>query len=320
MNSYQSPIEPNNDDPSGRIRARFARILDHQWCIVAFAIAALSNLVPGLIAQEVSGRPNKPTGAPAEPLPEYIQKVKVVRAEGDESVAPLAPALFKYSDSARIIADGAVWAWSDGGRPVAMAKCWKNANGTQTCAFSLTSDALVVAEGPQMKTWQPEKMQIDPVELTGAPSPDAKDAIRLRQLKEQSRRFAAHEFWNPENDRYELRLLPQPVLRYRDEKRRINDGAVFLLAYDNNPQILLFLEIVGADEGKVRWQYSLARVSSADLHVLLDGKEVWSQPKTPGIIGKPTDFYWHMVTRPEEGDTERPEVATPARPQGRGDR
>ena len=93
--------------------------------------------------------------------------------------------------------------------------------------------------------------------------------------------------------------LIQPVHRYRDEAKKINNGAVFLLAYDNNPQVLLFLEILSPAAGAVPWQYFLARVSSADLRVSLDGKEVWAQEKTPGIIGQPTDCYWHMVTKPE---------------------
>jgi len=104
---------------------------------------------------------------------------------------------------------------------------------------------------------------------------------------------------NPENARYELRLLIQPVHRYRDAAQTIDDGEVFLLAYDNNPQILLFIEILSPAAGEMRWQYFLARVSSADLRVCLDDKEIWAQERTPGIIGKPTDYYWHMVTKPE---------------------
>jgi hypothetical protein len=96
-----------------------------------------------------------------------------------------------------------------------------------------------------------------------------------------------------------LRLLVQPVHRYQDEKRKVLDGAVFLLAYDNNPQVLLLIEIVQPAEGAARWQYLLGRVSSADLHVALDGREVWTVGRTPGIIGRPSDFYWHMVTTPQ---------------------
>ena len=77
------------------------------------------------------------------------------------------------------------------------------------------------------------------------------------------------------------------------------DGAVFLLAFDNNPQILLLIEILEPAGGEARWQYLLARVSSAELHVCIDAKEVWAQDRTPGIVGKPTDYYWHMVTTDE---------------------
>src|SRR5205823_5317294 len=129
-----------------------------------------------------------------------------------------------------------------------------------------------------------ESTQVKAADLPGAPAPDPQTSVRLRQLKEQARRFTAHEYWNPDNSRFELRLLVQPVHRYHDEKRQIMDAAVFLLAFDNNPQILLLVEILDAAASEVRWQYLLARVSSAELHVGIDGKEVWAQDRTPGIV------------------------------------
>jgi len=249
--------------------------------------------------QEAADRPTAATDKQPSALPEYIKVLEVVTAGVDAPIEPVDRKLYSYSDSARLIADGGIWAWGTTGRPLAMAKAWKNRNGTQTYAFSLTSDELAIVRGPQAKIWMPEKTQVEPAELTGAPAPDPQSAVRLRQLKEQARRFTAHEFWNPDNSRFELRLLPQPVHRYQDEKRKIDDAAIFLLAYDNNPQILLLIEMLRPAAGAARWQYLLARVSSADLHVLLDGKEVWAQDRTPGIVGTPTDYYWHMVTMPE---------------------
>ena len=259
------------------------------------AIACTLFLSHGIRAQESPAGAN----APPAPLPGYIKSIEMLPVGVDQPIAPVDHPLYSYADSARIIANGAIWAWGDAGRPTAMAKCWMNRNGTQTVAFSLTSNERVIAGGPQNKAWRPEKLQVEPTELPGAPAPDDKDTIRLRQLKEQARRFTAHEFWNPENSRFELRLLVQPVHRYQDKKRKIIDGAVFLLAYDNNPQILLLIEMLRPAEGAARWQYLLAQVSSADLHVSLDGKEVWQRDRTPGIIGRSTDYYWHMVTTPE---------------------
>ena len=75
--------------------------------------------------------------------------------------------------------------------------------------------------------------------LAAAPPPAAKEAARLRQIKEIARRFTAHEFWDPENSRFELRLLVQPVHRYRDAAGEIQDGAMFVLAHGTNPEAML---------------------------------------------------------------------------------
>jgi hypothetical protein len=263
--------------------------------IAVLGIASLSFMAPLTFAQDAS-RPPSTADEKQSTRPKYIEALEVLPKGADRPIASTDRPLFSYSDSARIIANGAIWAWGSEGRPVAMAKCWKNRNGSQTCAFSLTSEELVFVRGPQGKSWTPQEIQVEPIKLTGAPAPDLKVAVRLRQFKEQARRFTAHEFWDPDNSRFELRLLIQPVHRYQDEKRGIVDGAVFLLAYDNNPQILLLLENVNGAEGDVHWQYLLAQVSSAELHVELDGKEVWERKRTPGIVGHPADYYWHMVT------------------------
>lgn len=274
-------------------------MLSTRWQAVFVGVMAAGVAMSSACAQEGSVQPAARTEVQADQQPEYIRLLEAASVNDDQPVASFNRPFFRYADSARIIADGAIWAWGREGRPLAMAKCWINRNGTRTCAFSLTSDERVVVRGPQSKIWQPQFTEVKAIKLAGAPPPDAKAAARLRQIKEQARRFTAHEFWNPDNARYELRLLPQPVHRYQDEKNHIEDGALFLLAYDNNPQILLFLEILTSEQGKERWQYLLARVSSADLRVCLDGKEVWAEARSPGIIGKPTDFYWHMVTAPQ---------------------
>lgn len=231
----------------------------------------------------------------------YVDSVELRVVGAEKPLAPIARPLFSYSDSARRIAEGGIWAWGEG-RPAAMIKSWKNPNGNRTRAFSLTSEELVVAVGPQEKLWQPASVQVVPTSLHGGPSPDRTEAARLRQFKEQARRFSAYEIWDPDFSRFEMRLLIQPVHRYRDEHRQIMDAAIFVLAVDNNPQIMLMLEMLTAEVNGSAWQYLLARVSSAELHAALDGKEIWSQERTRGIIGNPTDYYWHMVTFPANGN------------------
>jgi hypothetical protein len=55
---------------------------------------------------------------------------------------------------------------------------------------------------------------------------------------------------------------------------------------------VLLIEALGDKLEESRWHFSLARSSSAELHVELDGKEVWTQDRTPGVVGRPTDAYW----------------------------
>jgi len=233
-------------------------------------------------------------------LADYVDLVELRVVGADEPTKPIARPLFRYDDRVRQIAEGGIWAWGEG-RPVAMIKSWRNPDGRRTRAFSLTSDELVVADGPQARSWRPESTQVEPKPLPDAPAPDRSETVRLRQLKEQARRFSAYEMWDPENQRFEMRLLVQPVHRYHDERRQILDGAVFLLAVDNNPQIVLLIEMLAAEAKGSRWQYLLARVCSAELHVMLDGREVFSEGRTTRIVGEPNGPYWHMVTMPLGG-------------------
>ena len=81
-----------------------------------------------------------------------------------------------------------------------------------------------------------------------------------------------------------IEMLPNPL------------GAVFVLAHGTNPEVLIQIE-AHADEQPPRWRYSLARLGSAEMHVSLDSKEVWTQDRTPGIVGQPVDPYWLLITR-----------------------
>jgi hypothetical protein len=260
------------------------------WSIAVFALKGQEPL-----PVRTEAKPND-----SKPLMEYVNLVEVRVVGADQPVKAVSEQLFRYTDEARQIAEGGIWAWGEG-RPVAVIKSWRNPDGRRTRAFSLTSNDLVTAHGPQALVWQPKSLQFAAKPLTGAAEPDRSDIVRLRQLKEQARRFSAYEMWDPENSRFEMRLLVQPVHRYRDDTRKIADGAVFLLAVDNNPQIVLLIEMLAEETNGSRWQYLLARVSSAELHVALDGQEVWAEGRTRGIVGSPSGPYWHMVTKPFGG-------------------
>ena len=115
-------------------------------------------------------------------------------------------------------------------------------------------------------------------------------------MKDISRHFQAHEFWDPNNSRYELRLLTQPVYRYQDDAANIVDAGVFVFAHGTNPEVLMLIEAI-QDNGSASWHYDFIRLGSAEMHVHWDEKSVWTVPRTPDIVGLPTDPYWLAVLR-----------------------
>ncbi|HJT33035.1 MAG TPA: hypothetical protein VJ783_13420 [Pirellulales bacterium] len=145
---------------------------------------------------------------------------------------------------------------------------------------------------PKNGRWEPQTTAGEWNDVPSAPPPADKEAVRLRQLKDIARLFAAHEIWDPDRSRYELRLLVQPVHRYSDPEEGIHDGAVFVFAHGTNPECLLLTEAVGGALDSAHWKYALLRSSDAEAHVEIDGNEVWTcerQGRTSGEKFKP---YW----------------------------
>ncbi len=272
-----------------------------------FWIASLTTLwiTVAAIAQE--------TVPPAEESQPSDQQARLRAAEehmtrvdvelGRKDVKRIERPLLIFGDSARDNGDGTLWAWGEGGRPLVAIESYFNTKtgGQRINAITLISNDLVVAKTPTASStlWQPKQAQIKPVPFPDASPPDAKQTVRTRQLKELARRIAAHEFWDPDNSRYELRLLVQPVHRYSDPEAQIQDGAIFVLAHGTNPEVLVLIEALGESIDRARWHYSFARCGSAEMHVAIDGKEVWTVGRTPGVVGKPTDPYWLFVSSPE---------------------
>jgi hypothetical protein len=73
------------------------------------------------------------------------------------------------------------------------------------------------------------------------------------------------------------------------------------LAHGTNPEIALLIEAQGQAAVSSEWRFAAARLGSAELHLSLDAGEVWQQPRTPGVVGKPTDPYHLFVTNSKSG-------------------
>ncbi|HZL90830.1 MAG TPA: hypothetical protein VFB96_20855 [Pirellulaceae bacterium] len=253
-------------------------------------------LVANAAAQEKAAEPSPDEGRQIlKHAAEHMQELQMHLADdADTAVELFDRPVLTYGDSARANKNGTLWAFGKSGRPLAVMELYQGLepNAPWVHAVTLTGQQRIKMKTPAKAPWTPAKTQIEPKPFPGVAGPEGKEPQRLRQMKDLARRFTAHEFWNPDNSRFELRLLVQPVLRYRDPDKNIQDGTVFVLAHGTNPEVILLIEAIGAKLEESRWHYSLARLGSAELHVSLDDTEVWEQGRTPGVVGQPSDPYW----------------------------
>jgi hypothetical protein len=248
-------------------------------------------------AQPASGTPGDAhqaeRAARLDVMRQVVQKMKVYTLDdGRREEVPLrAEPVLRMTDMSREREDGTIWLWGPSGRPVAMLQFWRQfdqGNAAWWGAISSLWTTPVEADLGSGYRWRPERGGLAPQAFPDAPAPAQQSAARLRQMKQLATRLTAHEMGDPQ--RTEFRILPTPVHRYSEPAARILDGAVFVFCHDTDPEIIVLIDAF--DGSPQTWRFALAPMSSAELHVLLDGREVWSVPPAPGITGRPSDPYW----------------------------
>ena len=269
--------------------------------LVALALAA----TPGR-SQDAS--PSKAERSKAA-MGEMARAITLVEANSRKNAGLIGEPIYRFDDPARWYSDGTIWAFGQSGRPTALfcLSLEKNDRGELWWLHELTS----LATGPVAASsrhasgawiWNAKAagLKSQPVPEVTAPGDD--EAKRLRQMKEIARRFKAFESLDPARndpaDRFELRLLPQPVHRYHDAANGLIDGAIFLLSYGRNPEIALLIEAGRGEKADPSWSYALAPISAARLRVSIDDREVADIPK-------PADANWQqpyfLLVRPAVG-------------------
>ncbi len=245
-------------------------------------------------SKKVDDSPKKVESAIIKEARDHMSVLKVQSsANGTEADVELFPnPVLTYGDAARNHEAGTLWVWGKTGRPVALMELYRDVGKDQPWihALTLTSSELIQFKAPTGSRWTPKTSHFKLQDVPGSPAVGDQPVARLRQMKEISRRFEAHELWG---GRHELRLVTTPVHRYQDEAAKLIDGAVFVLAHDLNPEVLLQVE-AHANEQPPRWKYSLVRLGSAEMHVSFDGKEVWTAPRTGA--GTTIEPYWLLWT------------------------
>ena len=228
--------------------------------------------------------------------------LKIVRqgAKPGESEKLIEEPLFRHNGLARIYEDGTTWAWGAKGRPIAFCKLFTSNSeaGFWTYCNALTSTDLIEMYRGDERIWYPQSVGIAFKPFSDFPSPSEKSTVRLRQMKELARRFSAHEVIYPPvslmKSRHELQLKPQPVHRYDDTDQSIVDGAVFIIAHEAEPEMILLIEAIKPN-GKLSWQFGAVGIGGAEFHLALDGAEVYTRPWAKDAAGLPTESFFGFV-------------------------
>ncbi|HUQ69157.1 MAG TPA: hypothetical protein VM165_06530 [Planctomycetaceae bacterium] len=171
--------------------------------------------------------------------------------------------VLNWSNPERGTKNGALFLWTDEGRPQ-MVACAYEFNGNLKQEFhSLSTDTIrAEREGNAVHRFGPG---VDWKDLTDAPKAVAQRGLRLTQMRRIAERFRVLVV------KSETRLLPQPV--YRSPMTSSADVAVFVFVQGTDPECTLLVEAT-ADK---TWRYALARQTRWGISAHLDDQLVWDE-------------------------------------------
>jgi hypothetical protein len=234
---------------------------------------------------------------------EVLSDDKWTRAERIEQ------ALLYYSDPTRNNDRGSVWGWGQKGRPLALLELFQSMTDRTRWAFAVcnTSGRKLRATRAGKPWWRENDSAAELKDIPGAPAASPEAAPRQRQLKQLAQKFTGHQFWDPDNTRYELRRLERPLLTYRDEAGGVLEGGLFTLANGTNPEIMFFIEarVDPKDSKKAVWRYTVGRLAHAELHMQYDGKEVFSAPRGDRVSAADRPYWLDFVSKPPAIEREK---------------
>jgi hypothetical protein len=172
---------------------------------------------------------------------------------------------------------GDVFVWTAKGRPQVIGCALSGPGKPDRPSYhefhTLSPDPLGPAEMTAKYKWAP-KAGVEFKKLEGAPAATA--AGRLPQMRALSREL--HAFMEADG-KWELRLLPQPLLRYQPTEGDVIDGALFSWVWTKgtDPELIVAVECHRTDKG-LEWRYAPVRFTNREVWLTHDDKEVWRVP------------------------------------------
>lgn len=182
------------------------------------------------------------------------------------------PAL-RWSYPVRNVDDAALFVWMGEGRPEAVATVmsYHDVNGSRKRAYeflSISQEPIEALHNGE-RVWLTDDPGIRWESLPNAATPARTLIARRRQMSELAAKFQA-AVWADKN-RYELRLLPQPLMRYSSTKCDVLDGCLFALVEGTDPEVILSIESSASEPG---WKFAAGPMTRARVEVTFNGEVV----------------------------------------------
>jgi hypothetical protein len=228
----------------------------------------------------------------------------ITMRRGEMRLALLEKPLLFYTNPVRTNDQhGAIFLWTEAGRPAVIGSIWSAINRQNPAVrfvthewHTLLVDTDVTATRREMPLWTSGEPGVAWQKLAGAPPPAASRAARLMQMRSLVRRHSVAIQVEGESD---LRLMAQPLYRYPEQVQGALDGAIFSFAMTTDPELLVLLEDREID-GKPAWHVAFARFGNKAMTVKDGEQTVWTcQQGAPGV----SDGKYYLRWRAEEMPT-----------------
>jgi hypothetical protein len=236
-------------------------------------------------------------------LPVYVKEISeysmAVESAPKKKLELTKEPIFEWSNPVRQgLQQGVVFLWLRDARPAALGCIFSEPEGRLKGRkvihefHALDTDKLLVSRPDALNEWKPQA-GLARKELSDSAAPAATAGARLAQMRRLAQEFSGHEV-DDEGKRWELRLLPAPLYRYKAAKTGVVDGALFTLVSNagTDPEVLLLIE-AREQGGKMRWEYACGRFSDRSLYVKRKDKEIWTsiRSETNTFLHDPQHLY-----------------------------
>lgn len=214
-------------------------------------------------------------------------------------------AVFQHIQTVRGNDIGAVHLWiHEDGRPAAIATVfgWTISNDSRMLHNELHSlaDEPISATRSGRLFWESKEAGTQWTPVPDAPSPQDSPRRRRAEAKQLAKKFTSYMI-DRRGERWELRRVPTPIYEYDVKNDPKRGGAIFAYCRGTDIETLLLLEVRDAQRER-RWEFTCAKFTDYEPHMVVAGKDVW-KPFEDAYQQSGNPHFWAPI-----GPHEMPEV------------